>query len=304
MNTMESNSQAPLNVLVTGGSGFLGQALTQALAARGDRVTVFDLKLPPEATRIAGVTYVEGDITRQSAIDPVIARFGIDAILHLAALVIPACRSNPVLGAEVNVVGHINIMEAALKAGISRVVYASSLAARPRGPYASPVNLYGAFKHCCEEISKVYFLDHGLGSVGLRPHVVYGPGRTSGETAAITLAMRAAAQGEPYEIPFSGQMCFQHIDEVAEIFIRSLEHPAPAPIVSDLTTAIGSSEDVADAIRAVVPEAQITIADRPRPMPDALDNAPLRDLLGSWNAVSLEEGTRRTIEAFRATANS
>ena len=304
MSGIDKTPHAPLKVLVTGGTGFLGQALTTALAARGDKVTVLDLKLPSETMRIPSVSYVEGDITKPSSVEGTIARFGIEAILHLAALVIPACRANPALGAQVNVVGHINIMEAALKTGISRIVYASSLAARPRGPFASPVNLYGAFKHCCEEISKVYFLDHGLGSVGLRPHVVYGPGRTSGETAAITLAMRAAARGEPYEIPFSGKMCFQHIDEVAEIFLRSLDRPAPAPIVSDLTTAIGSSEDVAEAIRTVVPEARITVADRPRPMPDALDNAPLRDFLGSWNAVSLAEGTRRTIEAFRATADS
>nr|WP_272214317.1 NAD(P)-dependent oxidoreductase [Marinicella sp. W31]MDC2879745.1 NAD(P)-dependent oxidoreductase [Marinicella sp. W31] len=301
---MWSTPHKPLSVLVTGGSGFLGQALTSALAARGDHVTVLDLKLPPEETRILGVTYIEGDITRPDAIDPAITRFGVDAILHLAALVIPACRLNPVLGAQVNVIGHINIMEAARKAGISRIVYASSLAARPRGKFASPVNLYGAFKHCCEDISKVYFLDHGLGSVGLRPHVVYGPGRTSGETAAITLAMQAAALGEPYEIPFSGEMCFQHIDEVAEIFLRSLDKPAPAPIVSDLTTEIGSSEDVASAIRAVVPDAEISIAAHSRPMPDAIDNAPIRDLLGSWPAISLQEGTRRTIEAFRKTAHS
>ncbi|MCD1634255.1 NAD(P)-dependent oxidoreductase [Martelella mediterranea] len=299
-----NEKRMPLTVLVTGGSGFLGQSLADALAERGDTVIVFDLNLPPEEARLPGVTYVEGDITRSSAIDAVIARFGVNAILHLAALVIPACRSNPVLGAKVNVIGHINILEAAVKAGIDRVVYASSLAARPRGSLDSPANLYGVFKHCCEEISKVYFLDHGLGSVGLRPNVVYGPGRTSGETAAITLAMQAAARGEAYELPFSGKMCFQHVDEVTEIFLRCLDKPASEPVVSDLTTEIESMHDVADAIRAVVPGAAITVADNPRPVPETMDNAPLRAFLGTWTAISLVEGTQRTIEVFRETVES
>ncbi|WP_180899872.1 NAD-dependent epimerase/dehydratase family protein [Martelella soudanensis] len=296
--------RTPLTVLVSGGSGFLGQALTDALAERGDQVVVLDLNPPPEEARLPGVSYIEGDITQPSAIEAVIADFGIDAILHLAALVIPACRANPVLGAQVNVIGHINILEAAVKAGIDRVVYASSLAARPRGALASPANLYGVFKHCCEEISKVYFLDHGLGSVGLRPNVVYGPGRTSGETAAITRAMQAAARGDAYELPFSGKMCFQHVDEVTEIFLRCLDKPANEPVISDLTTELGSMDDVADAIRAVVPGAAITVANNPRAVPETMDNGPLRAFLGAWPAVSLVEGTRRTIEAFRETVES
>ncbi|MAM11248.1 MAG: hypothetical protein CML23_12460 [Rhizobiaceae bacterium] len=292
-------ARAPLTVLVTGGSGFLGQSLTDALAERGDRVIVFDLNLPPEEIRLPGVIYVEGDITQSSAIDVVVARFGVNAILHLAALVIPACRSNPVLGAKVNVIGHINILEAAVKAGIKRVVYASSLAARPRGPLASPVNLYGVFKHCCEEIAKVYYLDHGLATVGLRPNVVYGPGRVSGETAAITQAMQAAALGEAFEIPFSGSMCFQHIDEVVDIFIRALDAEPKGPVASDLTTEIASTADVLAAIRACVPEAKVSVADSPRPVPEEMDNTALLELLGAWPTVSLKDGTSRTIEAFR-----
>ena len=282
----------------------MGQALTNALAQRGDRVVVLDLRLPQGDARLKGVDYVEGDITSPGVIDDVVARFKVEAILHLAALVIPACRANPVLGAQVNIIGHINILEAAVKAGIKRVVYASSLAARPRGALASPANLYGVYKHCCEEISKVYFLDHGLGTVGLRPNVVYGPGRISGETAAITQAMQAAAKGEPYELPFSGSMCFQHVDEVTDIFLRCLDKPADEPIVSDLTTEIETMHDVAAAITSVVPGALISVADSPRPVPESMDNTLLRNFLGNWPAVTLREGTRRTIEVFRETTES
>lgn len=294
--------RAPLKVLVTGGSGFLGRALTSALVWRGDHVVVLDLGLPDASGRVDGAHYVEGDIRDGERLETVVGEHRIDAILHLAALVIPACRANPVLGAEVNVIGHINILEAALKAGISRVVYASSLAARPRAPLNSPANLYGVYKHCCEDIAKVYYLDHGLATIGLRPNVVYGPGRISGETAAITMAMKAAAHGEPFEIPFSGRMCFQHIDEVVEIFTRALDASPSGPIASDLTTEIASTGDVVEAIRTCVPEARVSVADSARAVPDQMDNAALSALLGQWPAVSLLEGTRRTIAAFRQEA--
>ncbi|GHF46242.1 NAD-dependent epimerase/dehydratase family protein [Seohaeicola zhoushanensis] len=301
MTALPFKPAAPLGpVLVTGGSGFLGRALVRALVELGESVVVFDLRAPAPEARIAGAAYVEGDIRQQQDLHRVAADHGVASIVHLAALVIPACRANPVLGAEVNVIGHLNALDVARALGISRFVYTSSLAARPRGPLNSPANLYGVYKAACEDISKVHFLDHGLASIGLRPNVVYGPERVEGETAAISLAMRAAARGEAYEIPFTGAMCFQHVDEVVEIFLRCLAATPDRPVVSDLTTAIDSIDDVLAAIRAVRPEAQVSAAPIHRAAPEGIDNAPLRALLGSWQAVPLAEGARRTIEAFGA----
>ncbi|MCZ4254117.1 NAD(P)-dependent oxidoreductase [Sulfitobacter sp. G21635-S1] len=289
-------------ILVTGGAGFLGRALTQALVAEGHRVVVSDLRLPDEAQRVTGATYVQNDVRDGAAVMSLVETQGIAAIVHLAALVIPACRKDPMLGAEVNVLGHINLLEAARRAGIRRLVYTSSLAARPRGPLDSPANLYGVYKAACEDISKVYLMDHGLPSVGLRPNVVYGPGRVEGETAAISLAMRAAARGERFEIPFTGRMCFQHVDEVIEIFKRCLAAQNDTAVVSDLTTKVHSIGDVLAAIRACVPEADVHAAPSLRAAPDGLDNNPLRRLLGNWKSVSLAEGTARTIARCREAA--
>lgn len=286
-------------VLVTGGAGFLGRALTAALAEQGVRVVVSDLHLPSEAQRIAGAAYVQADIREAGSVLTTVREHGIAAIVHLAALVIPSCRKNPILGAEVNVLGHLNMLEAAREAGIGRIVYTSSLAARPRGALNCPANLYGAYKAACEDIAKVYLMDHGVPSIGLRPNVVYGPGRTDGETAAISLAMRAAARGESYAIPFSGRMCFQHVDEVIEIFLRCLAAENDRAVVSDLTTEVRSVEEVLAAIRACEPGAQVSAARRERAAPERLDNAALQSLLGAWQGVSLQEGTWRTIEGWR-----
>ncbi|MCL6283725.1 NAD(P)-dependent oxidoreductase [Ruegeria sp. 2012CJ41-6] len=287
-------------VLVTGGTGFLGKSLVRALRQSGEIVVIFDLAEPPAESRVEGVHYVKGDIRDLVALLALCKTHDIRAITHLAAMVIPGCKANPVLGAEVNLIGHINVFEAARALEISRLVYTSSLAARPRAPFDSPVNLYGAYKRCCEDIAKVYALDHGIKAVGLRPNIVYGPERTEGETAAITHAMRAAAQGKPYEMPFRGKMCFQHVDEVTDIFMRCLAADPRKPIVSDLTTELRTVEDLMAAIRAVIPKADVSAADVVRNSPSRLDNTPLRNLLGDWDAVSLEEGTKRTIEALSA----
>lgn len=288
-----------LTTLITGGNGFLGRALAVALRDGGHRAVVADLALPEGRDRLEGVSYTQADIRDLPALRRISEEHAVNAIAHLAGLVIPVCRENPVLGAEVNVIGQINVMELARALGISRLVYTSSLAARPRGDLQSPTNLYGVYKRCGEDIAKVYFLDHGIASVGLRPNVVYGPGRDAGETAAITLAMRAAARGEAYDIPFSSVMCFQHIDEVTDIILRCLAARPERPVVSDLTTDARSTDDVIAAIRAVVPDARITAAPGFRPAPGELDNSPLQALLGKWTPVSLEEGTRRTIAALQ-----
>ncbi len=110
--------------------------------------------------------------------------------------------------------------------------------------------------------------------------------------------MAAAAQGRPYEIPFTGEMCFQHVDEVTDIFLRCLRAEPEEPIVSDLTTETRSIDEVIAAIRAVRPDAPITARQSHRAAPQNLDNSALRDLLGEWQSVSLAEGTRRTLEFF------
>lgn len=287
-------------VLVTGSAGFLGRAVIDALSRKGEDVVALDLHTTAPEGETPGVTRYSTDIRDLVSLRGIVRSHEIRAIVHLAGLVIPACRANPVLGAEVNVVGHLHMMELAREFGISRMVYTSSLAARARPPLDSPVNLYGVYKRCAEEIAKVYFLEHGIASVGLRPSVVYGPDRVEGETAAISAAMRAAANGEAYEIPYSSQMCFQHIDEVCDIILRCLAANVTAPVVSELTTEVHSTADVAAAIRKVVPDAQITVAEVLRPAPAEVDNDALRALLGSWPSVSLEEGARRTIAACRA----
>ena len=140
----------------------------------------------------------------------------------------PTCQADPVTGAFVNIVGTLNVFESAKALGLARVIYASSAAVfgasdanSPLGESAQsePATHYGVFKRTNEGNARVYFLDHGLSSVGLRPLTVYGVNRDSGLTSDPTKAMKAAVLGLPFHIRFSGATDFQYVADTAAAFL-------------------------------------------------------------------------------------
>lgn len=295
-------------VLITGASGFLGAWLAAALLERGEEVSATDrgedrrlLSDLVGSKKAASVSWTAGDIRDAALVEKAVADSGARAVVHLAALTIPPCRNDPALGVEVNVIGHVNVLEAARRHGVESLLYTSSAAAHPRGALHSPANIYGVTKRAVEDISKVYFLDYGLASVGLRPNVVYGYGRAAGETAAISEAVRAAAEGKPYAMPYASRMCFQYIGELIEVMLRCLAARPEQPVVSDITTTHETIDDVIAAIMEIAPDARIESSQTVRPAPDvALDNAPLQALIGPWRHVPLKEGVKRAFDQYRA----
>jgi len=174
-------------ILITGATGFLGSWIISALVDQDVDVIATDVSLDHGRLETLRSDLPEGrvafhicDVTDAEALEALIAKTRPTGIIHLAALQIPVCRAKPALGAMVNIVGHINVFEAARKAGVKRIIYTSSIAAKPRGPDNAPSNLYGVFKKTDEEIARLYWQDHGLSSLGLRPYIVYGVGRDDG----------------------------------------------------------------------------------------------------------------------------
>src|SRR6266511_2250281 len=204
--------------LITGMLGCVGAWVARTLVREGAGVVGFDLgtdlrrlELIMEPNEVARVTLVRGDVTDLASLEQALDEHEITNVIHLAAMLIPLVKADPPRGAHVNVVGTVNVFEAVKRRRdrIRGVAYASSAAVYDRADGAwvaedargAPVTHYGVHKQANEGTARIYWLDDELPSVGLRPYVVYGPGRDQGVTAAPTLAMEAAARGDGYHIP-------------------------------------------------------------------------------------------------------
>jgi nucleoside-diphosphate-sugar epimerase len=310
--------------LVTGALGCIGAWTLRNLVESGARVTCLDLgddlrrvKLIMSDAQIARIAFQRGDITDPAQVDAAIGAHGVTHVIHLAGLQVPFCRANPVLGAQVNVVGTVNIFEAARKFGLTRVVYASSAAVfdvddgQPGEVLAAdahghPATLYGVYKQANEGTARVYAREHGVVSIGLRPYVVYGPARDQGLTSAPTLAMRAAALGESFHIGYGGRADYEYADDVAKTFIRCCAVDASGAHAYNVPGQVLHMRDVVAAIEAVVPASKgaITFDDKQLPFPEAMDGAPLDALLGGVPRRPLLEAVAETVEIFRRAVNA
>ena len=229
--------------LITGAKGFIGAWIVKNLVERGEHPVILDVDKQAHRLRalltneqLERVEFVCGDVTSLDDLDRSIAEHGITHLIHLAALQVPSCAANPLLGARINILGTLNIFEIARRRReqIKRIVYASSAAVfGPEEFYGAgtvregaelhPGTHYGVFKQCNEGNARVYYASDGISSVGLRPWAVYGVGRDQGISSGPTKAMKAAVVGQPYTIRFTGQIDLQYVDDCARIFLRCAE---------------------------------------------------------------------------------
>jgi UDP-glucuronate 4-epimerase len=300
-------------VLVTGALGCIGAWTVRELLRTGSDVVGLDPSddsrrlrhvTPPEL--LERVQLVSGDITDLATVEEVISEHGVDRIIHLAALQLPFCRADPPMGALVNVVGTVNVFEAAHRAGIPRVVYTSSIAifdqdggrvgadAIPR-----PASHYGVYKLANEGTAGVYWRDLGLSSVGLRPMTVYGPGRDRGLTSSPTRAMLAAVLGCRYEISFGGTTMLHHTADVGRALVAAAQAPIEGSQVLNLNGVRAPISDIVGILRRLVgrPAEGITFKPEPIPFPDDVDTTDL-DLIGPPPVTPLEQGVASTVEFF------
>ncbi len=297
-------------ILITGGAGFLGGWLLKALAAKGQSVRVFDRTDNRAVLRsIAGpladeVQWVTGDVTDTAAVKA--AAQGCAAIIHLAALLTPACKADPILGAQVNLIGTLNVFEAAKAHGLKRVVYASSAAVfgPDDGLMPLPVTQYGVFKLACEGSARAYWHDCGLASIGFRPTIVYGPGRESGLTADVTLACREAVAGRAYTIGFSGAQDFVYVADAAAAFAAAALADYDGAHAFSLIGGTADVGEVAAAIRTEVPGAALTIDGPPVPMAPVIAETPYTPLLGPLPRTPLAQGIAQTVAFYRAASGA
>ncbi len=269
------------------------------------------LRLIMSEEEIAQAEVIIGDVTEAGSLSSVISSFKVTNLIHLAGLQVPVCRADPRLGAMVNILGTINVFESARDARdqINNVTYASSAAvfgvaeeehAMTERDEPRPSTHYGVFKSCNEGNARVYHLDHGINSIGLRPLTVYGVGRDFGLTSDPTKAMKAAVVGRPFHIRFGGRTDFQYVADTADAFVRAATSNLEGAHVFNLHGETIHVGDVVSEIERVWPDARgtITVADGPLAIPAEMDDAAIREALGPLPATTLADGVTATVARF------
>jgi nucleoside-diphosphate-sugar epimerase len=306
--------------LITGAKGFIGAWIVKNLVECGERPVIFDVDAEAHRLRalltreqLERLEFVCGDVTNYDDLDRSVADHGIAHLIHLAALQVPSCAADPLLGARINILGTLNIFEVARRHRdqVKGIVYASSAAVfGPEEFYGSgtvregaelhPGTHYGVFKQCNEGNARVYYASDGISSVALRPWAVYGVGRDQGITSGPTKAIKAAVVGRPYTIRFTGQVDLQYVDDCARIFLRCAEEDLPGARAYTFRGAVVQVGEFIATLEQVYARARGLIsAEGPHlPIAPDLDDSALLHDLGCVPRTPLDQGIAQTIEIF------
>jgi UDP-glucuronate 4-epimerase len=313
--------------LVTGAMGCIGAWTVRELVRQGvASVTALDLGadtrrlaqiMTPED--LASVDVVQGDITDLQGLGTVLDDRDITNVIHLAALQVPFCRADPPRGALVNVVGTVNVFEAVKRRGavMGPVVYTSSIgmyAADDADPAtgrlaanatAHPHSHYGVYKQANEGTARVYWLDDGIRSIGLRPLTVYGVGRDQGMTSGPTKAIAAAVLGVRYTVPFGGATLFQYAADAARMLVAASQATSVEAAVVNMPGTVADGRALVAAIEAALPGggALITVEPVSLPFPVEIDTDGI-EALGPVNVTPFAAGVRESVEIYQALAGA
>jgi nucleoside-diphosphate-sugar epimerase len=307
-----------MRILVTGAQGCIGAWVVKLLLDRGIDALIYDIdNRPTRLALIAPPKQIEkvpvetGAIEDTERIKTLVREGGITHIIHLAGVLIPFCQAYPVRGALTNVVGTLNIFEAARDAGRPvRISYASSAAVwGPAEDYGNdplseteslnPQTHYGVFKQANEGNARIFFLTDNISSIGLRPWTVYGVGRDKGLTADPTIAAKAVAMGKSFQIRVTGFMDLQYVADVAATFIDCVLSELEGAHVFNLAGDLVKMSDFIDTLDRLRPGAATLISANGPQIPVAykMDASSLRSKVNT-SKTTLEDGLAQTLEVF------
>ncbi|MBI1896181.1 MAG: NAD-dependent epimerase/dehydratase family protein [Acidobacteria bacterium] len=309
-----------MRVLVTGAQGCIGSWVVKGLLDRGIDVLAYDLdpsqarlSLIASREQVDKVAIQTGRIEDTQRIKDIVKHEEISHIVHLAAVLMPFCQVHPVEGAMVNVIGTLNMFEAARDSGRPvRIAYASSSAVwGPGEAYGDrtvaeedptlPATHYGVFKQANENSARVFHATNAISSVGLRPWAVYGVGRDSGLTADPTKAIKAAVLGQPFRIRLSGFMDFQYVEDVAETFIRCLLAPLEGAYVFNMAGDIATMDQFIELLAEVEGRVkELICAEGPQvPVNYRMDDTQLRTHVPGIPKTPLRQGIEKTYRLYK-----
>ena len=307
-------------VLVTGGAGFIGSSIVRALVKRGDRVRVLDNLSTGRRQNLgevaADVELVEGDIRDEGLLGRVLA--GTELVFHEAAIAsVPRSLAEPIENHAVNATGTLQVLGAAQRAGVRRLVYAASSSAYGDSPVSpkvetmapAPMSPYAISKLAGEHYCQAYAGAYGLETVCLRYFNIFGPRQDpkSEYAAVIPLFVTAALAGRGVTIYGDGTQSrdFCHVDNVVEANLRAASAPKEAASGRVFNIGCGASITLNDLVRIIGASLGRTVAATHAPpragdvKHSAADISAARARLDYQPRVMLESGLQSTIAWYQ-----
>ncbi len=306
-----------MRALVTGGAGFVGSHLVDALLAAGEQVTVVDHLRRGHVDNLAdalahGADLVRGEVSDVETMVRVVGAVRPDVVFHLAAQIdVRASVADPSTDSHVNIGGTAAVLEAARSARTPRVVLASTAGVYgdpptlpiAEGTPAEPLSPYGASKAAAETYMRLFRRLHNVSTLSLRMSNVYGPRQDPhGESGVIAIFCGIAARGGTAPMYGDGTQTrdFIYVADVVEAF--------RAAGASSAEGALNVSTGVETSLRELAAALGIATAPaRPRPgeiLRSCLDPRAARAAIGWQARVSLADGLHRTLAAIPAPAGA
>jgi UDP-glucose 4-epimerase len=306
-----------MHVLVTGGAGFIGSNIVEALVARGERVRVLDNFATGKRENLAEVIdrieLVEGDLREFESVYT--AARGVDVILHQGALPsVPRSVQHPGETNAVNVTGTLNVLMAARDLDVKRVVLASSSSVYGNTPTLpkeetmapNPMSPYAISKLAGEMYARAFAQLYGLSTVCLRYFQVFGPRQdpTSQYSAVIPRFIQRALRGEPFPIDGDGDQTrdFTFIENVVRANLRSAEIETEGGLVMNIASASPISINGLAALLNELTGQQLASIHGPARPGDVRDSfaaiGRARELLGYQAWVNFRDGLEKTLKWY------
>jgi UDP-glucose 4-epimerase len=309
--------------VVTGGAGFIGSHLAQALVARGEKVRVADSFITGNRRNLeaigGGVELVEGDLADAAVARRAVA--GADYVLHQAAIPsVPRSVDDPVTTHRANVDATLQVLVAAREAGVKRVVYAASSSAygdTPEMPKrevmpTNPLSPYALQKLIGEQYMQMFTALYGLETVSIRYFNVFGPRQdpSSPYSGVIALFVTALLSGKAPTIIGDGEQTrdFTYVANIVDGVLLAAKAPkASGEVINVATGRQISINELARTLGKVIGNTKPAVHTESRAgdvRHSLADITKARTLLGYEPTVDLEEGLRKTVDWYRATGKS
>ena len=309
-----------MKVLVTGASGLIGAHVTQALLDQGVEPVACDMApfLPPMGADSNRVPFVQADVSDLDALSSILETYQIDRVVHSAAILARTCQENPALAVKVNVVGSLNVLEAARRLGLERVVMASSIAVYGNTSSEpidethplNPTTVYGSAKVLVEACGQAYRKNHGLEFVALRYGATYGPGPEKPTSTGVATDLRSFFERAVH----SGEVILSDQDDLKRplVYVKDAaratalaccrQEPTPSSVFNVAGDRAVSLAECAEILARLLPGLKITRPENPpapgavRPQSVALSMDRSKAELGYEPEYPLERGIGEYVE--------